>query len=197
MSDLAGHILFASRQTWSLLGLADSDALIGQSVFDYVIESDRGRLAANLAQLVQAGVRWNTEYTAVRKDGTTVPNETCSTVIRDAAGKPKAVMAVIRDITERRRAEEALERERQSLWRMLQASDHKRQTISYEIHDGLAQYLAAAGMQFQVFHELRESNPEEAQKGLRRSHATRKPVLFRGTPTDKRGSSARHRRDWA
>jgi signal transduction histidine kinase len=47
---------------------------------------------------------------------------------------------------------------------MLQASDHERQTISYEIHDGLAQYLAAAGMQFQVFDGLRESNPEAAKK---------------------------------
>ena len=54
-------------------------------------------------------------------------------------------------------AQEALERERQSLWRMLQASDHERQIISYEIHDGLAQYLAAAGMQFQVFDGLREN----------------------------------------
>ena len=57
-----------------------------------------------------------------------------------------------------------MERERQSLWRMLQASDHERQIISYEIHDGLAQYLAAATMQFQVFDGLRESNPEEAKK---------------------------------
>ena len=69
-----------------------------------------------------------------------------------------------RDITERKQAQEALERERQSLWRMLQASDHERQIISYEIHDGLAQYLAAAGMQFQVFDGLRESNPEAAKK---------------------------------
>jgi signal transduction histidine kinase len=47
---------------------------------------------------------------------------------------------------------------------MLQASDHERQTISYEIHDGLAQYLAAANMQLQVFDGLRGSNPEEAKK---------------------------------
>jgi PAS domain S-box-containing protein len=164
MSDLNGRVLFASQQTRNLLGLADSDELLGQSVFDFVLESDRGRLAANLLQLIQAGVRRNTEYTAVRKDGTTVPNETSSVVIRDAAGKPKAVMAVIRDITARKHAEEALERERQSLWRMLQASDHERQIISYEIHDGLAQYLAAASMQFQSHDALRENSPQAANR---------------------------------
>ena len=82
-------MLFASRQTGSLLGLADADELIGQSVLDFVVESDRQRLAANLADLIRTGVRKNTEYTALGKDGTTVPNETSSTVIRDAAGRPR------------------------------------------------------------------------------------------------------------
>jgi signal transduction histidine kinase len=54
-----------------------------------------------------------------------------------------------------KRAQEALKRERQSLWRMFQASDHERKIISYEIHDGLAQYLAAAGMPFQVYDSLK------------------------------------------
>ena len=327
MSDLNGRVLFASRQTWSLLGLADSDELVGRSVFDYVIEADRKRLAGNLSNLLELGVRRSTEYTFIRKDGSTVPVEASSVVIRDAAGQPKAVMAVLRDITERKqaeqkrlqaqellkesetryrelidnqgeglgivdreerftlanpageqifgvprgslagrslrefvtqdqyarvleqtkkrqagekntyeleivrpsgetrcllvtvvprndregrfvesfglffditerkRAEEALERERQSLWRMLQASDHERQTISYEIHDGLAQYLAAAVMQFQVFDGLRESNPEEAKKAydaavqlVSQSHSEARRLISEVSP-------ARHRRD--
>jgi PAS domain S-box-containing protein len=101
-------VLFASQQTWKLLGLADSDELVGGSVFDYVIEDDRKRLAENMSNLVEVGVRRSTEYTSIRQDGTTVPVEASSVVIRDATGQPKAVMAVIRDITERKRAEEAL-----------------------------------------------------------------------------------------
>jgi PAS domain S-box-containing protein len=164
MSDLDGRILFASGQTWRLLGLAESDALAGRSVFDYVIEDDRRRLAANISHLVDVGVRRNTEYRALRKNGTVFPAEASSTVICDAQGRPKAVMAVIRDISERKKAEESLERQRQSLWHMLQASDHERQTISYEIHDGLAQYLAAAGMQFQSHDALKDVSPHEASK---------------------------------
>jgi signal transduction histidine kinase len=75
-----------------------------------------------------------------------------------------AVADVLAGIVKRRRAEEALERERQSLWRMLQASDHERQIISYDIHDGLAQYLAGARMQFQSHDVFRENSPLEAQK---------------------------------
>ncbi|NLY00009.1 MAG: PAS domain S-box protein [Rhodopirellula sp.] len=102
------------------------------------------------------------QLTALRRDGTEFPIE-----ISVAAFKMSnqwCAAAIIRDITERHKAQEALERERQSLWRMLQASDHERQVISYEIHDGLAQYLAAANLQFQVFDHLRGGDPEEAKK---------------------------------
>ena len=75
--------------------------------------------------------------------------------------------AILRDVAERHEAQAALERERQSLWKMLQASDHERQIISYEIHDGLAQYLAAALMQFQS-HDVRKNNSSErSEESLR------------------------------
>ena len=108
MSDLDGTVLFASPQTWVLLGLSASEKLVGKSVFDYVIEGDRQRLAANMSHVTEVGLRRNTEYTALRGDGTTVLAEASSVVIRDSAGQPKALMAVIRDITVRKQAEEAL-----------------------------------------------------------------------------------------
>ena len=57
MTDLNGRILFASRQTWKLVGLSDREELVGQSVFDYVIEDDRRRLAENIPRLAETGVR--------------------------------------------------------------------------------------------------------------------------------------------
>ena len=117
-----------------------------------------------MANLVQVGLRFSTEYTALRRDGATVPTETSSAAIRDAAGKPRAVMAVIRDITERKKAADALQRERRTLRHLLQSSDRERQLIAYEIHDGLAQQLAGAIMQFQIFDHLKEVQPKEAGK---------------------------------
>ncbi len=166
MSDVNGRVLFASPQTWRLLGLADSDELVGRSVFDYVIENDRKRLAGNMSNVVEVGGRSSTEYTSLRQDGTTLPVEASSVVILDATGQLKAVMSVIRDITERKRAEEALQRERRTLEHLLQSSDHERQLIAYEIHDGLAQYLTGAIMQLQMSEHLRDETPEEATKAF-------------------------------
>ena len=150
---------------------------------------DEQEVSADLRQRsLDEGVTRDVEYTFLRKDGyASLGSIGC----RDprCVGKPKALVAVIRDITERKQAQEALERERQSLWRMLQASDHERQIISYEIHDGLTQYLAAAGMQFQVFDGLRESNPEEAKKAyeaatqlVRQSHSEARRLISEVRP---------------
>jgi signal transduction histidine kinase len=68
------------------------------------------------------------------------------------------------DVTEHRRARLALERERRTLEHMLQASDHERQLIAYDIHDGLAQQLAGAIMQFQIYDLQKDTKPRDARK---------------------------------
>ena len=108
MTDLEGQILFASQQVRELHGLQAAEALLGCSVFEQVIEEDRRRLAASVARVAELGVQKNIEYTALRRDGTTVPVETSAALIRDAAGQPRGTVAVIRDITERKRAEQTL-----------------------------------------------------------------------------------------
>ena len=93
-------------------------------------------------------------------------------------------MAVIRDITERKRAADALQRERRTLRHLLQSSDRERQLIAYEIHDGLAQQLTGAIMQFQIFDHLKNDQPKEAanayQAGmtmLQQSHAEARRLI--------------------
>ena len=108
VADLTGKATFVSKETWKLLDAPDEYELIGRNTFKYVIEADRPRLAANLAELLRVGRRGHTEYTVLRPNGTTVPVELSSALIRDAQGQPAACMAMIRDISERKRAEEAL-----------------------------------------------------------------------------------------
>ncbi|MDD4268617.1 MAG: PAS domain-containing protein [Pirellulales bacterium] len=64
---------------------------------------------------------------------------------------------------ERTRAQEAVDRERRTLWHMLRASDHERQLIAYDIHDGLAQQLAAAVIQFQAYEQAKGSSAGNAR----------------------------------
>jgi signal transduction histidine kinase len=69
-------------------------------------------------------------------------------------------------MTARKKAQEALERERRTLEHMLQASDHERRLIAYDIHDGLAQELAGTIMSFQMYAHARETKRKEAAKAF-------------------------------
>jgi signal transduction histidine kinase len=54
----------------------------------------------------------------------------------------------------------------QALRHLLESSDHERQLIAYEIHDGIAQQVAAALMQLQSCEHLRKVAPAKAKRAL-------------------------------
>ncbi|MGO9109174.1 MAG: PAS domain S-box protein [Thermoguttaceae bacterium] len=81
--------------------------------------------------------------------------------IQDITERKQADKA-LQKVAERKRAQEALAKEYHNLKHLLQSSDHERQLIAYEIHDGLAQQLAGALMQFQAFDHLKDNNPKAA-----------------------------------
>jgi PAS domain S-box-containing protein len=73
---------------------------------------------------------------------------------------------VVSDITEGKKAHESLQKAHRTLKHLLQSSDHERQVIAYDIHDGLAQQLAGALMQLQAFTHLNGRQPKEAADAL-------------------------------
>ena len=150
-----GKLYFSPR--WKMLfGYDEND--IGDSVDDWarLLHPDEKDWMLKFLEDFLAGTSptVTVEYRLRHKDGSYRWIVAHGLVLRDEQGKAYRFVGSHGDITDRKRAEEALDRERQSLWRMLQASDHERQTISYEIHDGLAQYLAGATMQFQAHDAL-------------------------------------------
>ncbi len=99
----------------------------------------------------------------------------------------------------RRQVEETLRREQQTLAHLKQASDDDRRLIGYEIHDGLAQQLAAALMHSQTYDTLRREAPEQAEdayravvESLRQAHAEARRLIgaIRSTGLDHSGIEA-------
>jgi signal transduction histidine kinase len=96
----------------------------------------------------------------LRKDGSVFYADITSS--RIIYRERPCVIGFFRDVTERRQAQEALQRERDALRQSLEAQDRDRKLIAYEIHDGLAQLLAGAIMQFQTCDQLRNADHELA-----------------------------------
>ena len=162
LADLRGNLTFVSHGILELHGSESLEEFIGKQTVDFIVQEDHQRFLANFNRTLEEGVTRDIEYTFIRKDGTRFPGEVSGAVILDRAGKPESLMALVKDISERKRAQEALEREHRTLRLLLQSSDHERQVIAYEIHDGLAQQLAAAIMQFDAFDHLKETKPKQA-----------------------------------
>jgi signal transduction histidine kinase len=79
--------------------------------------------------------------------------------------------------------------ERITLKHLLQSSDHERQSIAYDIHDGLAQYLAGAIMQFQLYDRTKDTKPKDAARAfaagmalLKQSHIEARSLISGGRP---------------
>jgi PAS domain S-box-containing protein len=106
------------------------------------------------------------EYRLRHKDGSYRWIVAHGLAVRDAQGRALRFVGSHGDITDRKHAEEALVREHRTLKHLLQASDHERQTIAYDIHDGLAQQLAGAVMQFQTYSHQKEERPALAAKAF-------------------------------
>ena len=116
-SDKNGKILFANRCAFEAFGHTQEDLDKGLTIFEMVIPEDRGRVKQNFQMLLEEKKLIGNEYTALRKDHTTFPViASANVIIQD--NKPVGVRGVVIDITERKRAEEAL-KESEEKYRLL------------------------------------------------------------------------------
>jgi len=79
-----------------------------------------------------------------------------------AAELARTVNQLHEEVQQRIETEACLQRERQTLQDLLQSGDHERRLLGYEIHDGLAQHLAAATMHLQAAEHIRTQDPIRA-----------------------------------
>jgi len=157
-----------------MLGYSKEE-LLSLSVMDIHPAEDLPAVMEAFKAKAEGRIDFVEDIPTLRKDGSVFYADIGSKVIV-YGGRPSAI-GFFRDITERTQAQEALRREHRNLKHLLQSSDHERQTIAYEIHDGLTQYLAGAIMQFDIYNHLRETKPKQAANAfdagltmLRQSH---------------------------
>jgi len=91
-----------------------------------------------------------------RKDGSLFPAEPHIVPIRAGAGQIVTWVAVVRDITERKRTEEEL---RALPGRIIEAQEAERQRVARELHDSVNQLIASAKMRLRKVTDQVELNP--------------------------------------
>jgi two-component system sensor histidine kinase UhpB len=113
--DLEGRITFASRRVLELRGIDDPRDLYGRDPLEFVFPEDHDKFREGLRIAIQDGLVEGIELRLLRKDGSCFFASNSVALLRDDTGRPIGIVAVIRDITERKKAQEALKQANEEL----------------------------------------------------------------------------------
>lgn len=134
ITDLNGNLLRVNKYFAHLLGYDSEEELLSnrKSTLDLVIQEDRQRIIENRKTALEIGGYRNVVYTMVKNDGKTFTAELNVSLILDLEGRPKSLMDVVRDITERKLAEDVL---REQNIQLKNLDEMKSQFISTATHE--------------------------------------------------------------
>ena len=136
--DTASRFLRVNRAQARKFGLSDPAQLVGKSDADFFSGEHARQALADEQQILRNGQPLlNVEEKETWLDGTVSWVVTTKLPLRDAAGRIIGTCGISRDITERKRAEETLERER-ALMRMVIEPDYRS-----DLYEGLGKPLYA------------------------------------------------------
>ena len=114
VTDAEQNIISVNHAFTEITGYTEAEVLGRNPSLLQSGRQDRAFYAAMWQAIVRDGY-WSGEIWNRRKNGEVYPELLSITVVRDEAGKPLRYIGVFTDITERHRAEEAVQRERQLL----------------------------------------------------------------------------------
>ncbi len=115
VSNTLGQIEDLNEATLHLHKYGDRNELLGRSQMELFARNDWANASRGIRQALENGRSETAEYKMLCKDGTTFDAEQNSALLRDADGNPAGFVSITRDITERKRAEEALRLTRASV----------------------------------------------------------------------------------
>ncbi len=170
-SDLKGRIISANNKLCEIVGYTESE-LLGKGINELSHINYQAKTRRLFSELVRNGKPYHIEKQYIRKAGSLVWVNVTASAIRDARGKTQAVVAVVRDISERKEAQLKLEEAKRYLesrvqertrelvsaneqlqseiqrrkgteGEILEISEREQRRIGQELHDSVCQHLTA------------------------------------------------------
>jgi PAS domain S-box-containing protein len=120
-ADLDRRVTYANKRAFELFGYGPEELESGLHSFDVLVPSDRPRAEAAFKKRMEGGDPGVTEYTGVRKDGTTFPM-LFHAVLAWEGDRPVGIRGVVIDITDRKRAEEGLRQSEEKFRNIVESS---------------------------------------------------------------------------
>jgi PAS domain S-box-containing protein len=145
--DLDTDLLTWSDETYRIFGLApQKPAITFAGLQDLIHPEDRQVAVQAAAEALRGGTRYDVEYRVVRPSGESRTVRSQSDVTRDEQGRPSRMFGTIQDITESKRAAEALRETQMELAHINRVTTMGQlmASIAHEINQPLAAIVADA-----------------------------------------------------
>ncbi|MFA4853553.1 MAG: PAS domain S-box protein [Bacteroidales bacterium] len=108
MMDLKGCITEVSNITLEMMGDENKANFIGKHFLRFIPPEEIKKAKEMIERTVDEGLVQNAEIRLTKKNKSQFISEITSTLIQESGGKPKAFMAIIRDISQRKEMEQKL-----------------------------------------------------------------------------------------
>jgi PAS domain S-box-containing protein len=118
--DMQGKVTYWNRRAEELYGWSAQEVM-GRLVREVLVSEDQEERAAEIGSELRAGRSWTGEFVVRRRDGTTFPAMVTDTPVRYERGDLVGLIGVSMDVTERKRAEEALRESNQRIENILES----------------------------------------------------------------------------
>jgi len=118
--DMQGRITYWNHQAEELYGWSAQEVM-ERLAGEVLVSEDQEERAAEIRSELRAGRSWSGEFVVRRRDGTTFPAMVTDTPVRDERGELVGLIGVSMDITERKRAEEALQESNREIENILES----------------------------------------------------------------------------
>jgi PAS domain S-box-containing protein len=104
-----GRLLAVNSQAVAMFGCSNPDELLQKSIFELTPAEEHEPIKTDVVVALKAGIIRNAEYTMLKKDGTPFRVELSATVSLGFSDQPAGLLSVVRDVTESKQAQEALQ----------------------------------------------------------------------------------------
>lgn len=164
--------LVTDRITWSqavdrILGTQSGTGLCEADLQRMIHPDDRQLRNRALADALKSEGSYEVEFRVIRPDGDVRFLHVWDEIDRDSSGRPIRLFGTVQDVTDRKRAEDALcetsDRLQHLSRRLLEVQEEERRHLSRELHDEFGQLLAAISLHL---HVVRGVAGDAARAGL-------------------------------
>ncbi|MFX0123689.1 MAG: PAS domain S-box protein [Candidatus Hodarchaeota archaeon] len=110
ISDLDGRLTYVNSSFLDMFGYENKSEILGKKITEFISKPE---IFFDIRNILLSEGSWMAELIAKKRDGTLLPIEISISLIKSESGEPPSLFASMIDITERKKAEEALKESEQ------------------------------------------------------------------------------------